>query len=596
MNEFLEQFLIESRELIAQATDDLLVLEQEPGDAARLDSAFRAFHTLKGGAGIVDFDAMALATHAVEDVLSELRAGTRKMSPQLINHCLACLDQITLWLVEMEASEAVPETADAEAARMIELLTPTLLAPAALPPMVESGEAALPAYAADILCEQIALMALPRDEGTAGRMNSAMRVMRNIFRHYGMDAGERAATPALETPRDEAAAQAARPQRIDMARIDALVKLAGELVVVKNTLGHEVQLNQEGGDSKTQAASFTKLHARLDRLTSDLLRSVLAARVLPLRQVFQRFPRLVREMAASLDKPVRLVTEGDATEADRLIVEALFEPVLHVLRNAVDHGIEPASQRAATGKPNPAIIRLAAAREGDEVVIEIADDGRGIDPAVIRATAQARGLASAEALAGMKETEILEMIFAPGFSTAGAITSLSGRGVGMDAVRAAIAGLGGRVELQSTLGQGTTIRFHLPYSVMLTRVLTVEAGGQAFGVPFEAVVETVQIRRHDIAALGAARAILWRGRNLPLIGLAGTLDLPDAGLAEMVLAVIVERGGEWGAIQVDRFGGQLELMLKPLDGLLAGMSGIAGTALLGDGRVLIVLELHELLT
>jgi two-component system chemotaxis sensor kinase CheA len=589
MNEFLEQFLIESRELIAQATDDLLALEHAPQDAARLDSAFRAFHTLKGAAGIMDFDAMGLVTHAAEDVLAALRAGDRAVTPKLINNCLACLDQITAWLVAMEESEALPEEADADAAGLIARLIPSSRPeqPASVA-AANPGEPSLPAHAAAILQEQIEVLALPQDEGTPGRAAAAMRVMQNIFTRFGLAAPAPQAAPPAEPATDDSAP---RPQRMDMARIETLVNLAGELIVVKNAYGHAVSL--------TPSPALTKLQAQLDRLTADLLRGVLAARVLPLRHVFQRFPRLVREMAASLDKPVRLVTEGDATEADKRIVESLFEPLLHVLRNAVDHGIEPPDQRAAAGKPGPAIIRLSATRQSDEVVIEISDDGRGIDPAAIRATAAKRNLATPETLAVMPEPELLELIFAPGFSTAGAITNISGRGVGMDAVRAAISQLGGRVTIHSTLGTGTTIRFHLPFTIMLTRVLTVQAGGQAFGIPFEAVVETQQFNRQDIAAFGAAEAIIWRGKTVPLISLATTLNLPDAppaGLVPSIIhAVIVEHGGEWGAIQVDRFGDQLELMLKPLDGLLSGMQGIAGTALLGDGRVLIVLELNEVL-
>ncbi len=580
MNEFLEQFLIESRELIAQATDDLLALEHAPKDAARLDSAFRAFHTLKGAAGIMDFDAMGLVTHATEDVLSTLRAGDRAVTPKLVNNCLACLDQITAWLVAMEESEALPEEADADAAGLIARLIPSPRPEQPAPvPAANPGEPTLPAHAAAILQEQIEVLALPQDEGTPGRTAAAMRVMQNIFTRFGLSAPAAPTEPATE--------DTARPQRMDMARIETLVNLAGELIVVKNAYGHAVSL--------APSPALTKLQAQLDRLTADMLRGVLAARVLPLRHVFQRFPRLVREMAASLDKPVRLVTEGDATEADKRIVETLFEPLLHVLRNAVDHGIEPPGQRAAAGKPSPAIIRLSAARQSDEVVIEIADDGRGIDPAAIRATAAKRNLATPEALAAMPEPELLELIFAPGFSTAGAVTNISGRGVGMDAVRAAITQLGGRVTLHSTLGTGTTIRFHLPFTIMLTRVLTVEAGGQAFGIPFEAVVETQQFNRKDIAAFGAAEAIIWRGKTVPLISLAATLNLPDTPPAGIIHTVIVEHGGEWGAIRVDRFGDQLELMLKPLDGLLSGMQGIAGTALLGDGRVLIVLELNEVL-
>ena len=612
MNEFLEQFLIESRELIAQASDDLLALEHAPGDAGRFDSAFRAMHTLKGAAGIMDFDAMARVCHAAEDRLSTIRLDAAAMTPALINDCLACLDQMTEWLAAMEASEALPETAEADAARLVARLAPGGQVAGTAPSGEigdESGEGGISADAAEILHEQVALLSLPRDAGAAGRDESALRVIRQILRGFDLagEPGKEIASPGPAAPGPAAPEPvaagaenaAARPMRADMARIDALMRLSGELVVLKNALGHAVQLALQDDVPKQHSRNFARLHGELDRLAADLLHASVAARVLPLRQVFQRFPRLVREMAAKLDKKIRLVTQGDATEADRLIVEALFEPLLHVLRNAVDHGVEPEAERLALGKPSPAIIRLSAARIGDEVIVEIADDGRGIDAQAIRATALKRGVADAETLAAMSEDALRALIFAPGFSTAGSVSNLSGRGVGMDAVRAAIDGLGGRVELHSVLGRGTVIRFRLPFTVLLTRVLQVEAGGQAFGIPFEAVAETLQFRREEVTRLGAAEAISWRGRTLPLIALAEALHLPDTGriapAEEKRRAVIVAQGGEWSALEVDGFGGQAELLLKPLDGLLAGMKGVAGTALLGDGRVLVVLELQDLM-
>ena len=582
MNEFLEQFLIESRELVEQATSDLLALEQDATDRARLDAAFRAFHTLKGAAAIVDFSAMARATHATEDVLAAVRSGARAVTPALISDCLACLDQITNWLEAMAATGEVPQDAH-----------PPALAPQPPATGQDTTPAILPAYAIDVLREQVALASLPPDAGYPGRLGSAARVIRNVLQHFGVT-GEAAIADIMtnlrpadaKPPPTEIIRPAPRAARLDVDRIDALVKLAGELAVTKNAFGHALQ--SAPGDPLAQR--LQKLQAQFDRQTSDLLRQVLATRVLPLRQIFQRFPRLVREMAASLNKQVRLVIEGDATEADKFVAEALFEPILHSLRNAVDHGVEPASVRAAAGKSALATITLRALREGDQVVIEITDDGAGMNVSAIREAAALRGMAS------LPDAAIFELLFTPGFSTRQNVTDLSGRGVGLDAVRTGVARLGGRVTLHSEQGQGTTLRITLPFSVMMTRVLTVQAGGQVFGIPFDSVVETVRLPRARIVPLGAASALVLRGRTVPLIALAAALGLPETAEKSAELhAVVVEAGEALSALEVERFSGQFEVMLKPVEGLLAGTPGIAGTTLLGDGTVLIVLELQTLL-
>jgi two-component system chemotaxis sensor kinase CheA len=391
--------------------------------------------------------------------------------------------------------------------------------------------------------------------------------------------------------------------RVDAQRIEALVSLAGELTVAKNAVGHTVRLAREGANAETLARVLKDQHALLDRLVSELQRSVLDLRVLPLRHVFQNFPRVVREMARELAKPVRLIIEGETTEADKATVEALFEPLLHVMRNALDHGIEPTDERQAAGKDVVATVSLRAARDGDRVIVEVADDGRGIDAAKIRHTAARRGVASDAALAEMTDQAAIELIFAPGFSTATAVTNLSGRGVGMDAVRAAVARLGGRVTVKSQLGAGTSVVFTLPYTALMLRVMTVDLGGQVFGVPMDAVVETIRIPRDRIAKLGAADAIVQRGRTLPLVRLADLLDLPSAAPpsvgsdATIVVASIGRQAGaeQLCALEVESFGEHIDVLVRPMEGLLAGISGSAGTTLVGDGGVLIVLDLEELL-
>jgi two-component system chemotaxis sensor kinase CheA len=312
--------------------------------------------------------------------------------------------------------------------------------------------------------------------------------------------------------------------------------------------------------------------------------------------VFQRLPRLLREIAADLGKPAELAIEGGETEADKAIVEMLFEPLLHVVRNAIDHGVERADVRAARGKPATAIIRLVASRHSDNVVVEVRDDGQGIDVARVRQVAAERKVIAEDALAALSDDEVMQLVFEPGFSTAAAVTGLSGRGVGMDAVRHAVGRVGGAVGIASRPGQGTTVRFTLPFSVMMTTVVQVGAGDRLFGIPLDAIVETVLVDAEAIAPIGGAQAIVYRNRTIPLVDLAQSLGLPVAERTAPDAIVVVTRvDGHYGALRVDRIGERMDVMLKPLEGLLADARGLAGSTLLGDGSVLLVLDVGELL-
>jgi two-component system chemotaxis sensor kinase CheA len=291
-----------------------------------------------------------------------------------------------------------------------------------------------------------------------------------------------------------------------------------------------------------------------------------------------------------------LITEGENTEADATIVDALFEPLLHVMRNAVDHGIESPEQRASVGKPVMGTLVLRGLREAENVRIEVEDDGGGIDVDRVRAVAGARGVATAQALAAMRDEQVIDLIFAVGFSTAATVTDLSGRGVGMDSVRTAVERLGGTVTLQSRPRLGTVVSLILPFSLMMTRLMTVEVAGQVFGLPLENVVETTIVGRDLIVPIGSGRAFLLRDRTLPLLDLADTLGIArDVSDQKIAKVVIVSAAGQIGGIEVDRLGERLDVMLKPMEGLLGGMRGVAGTTLLGDGRVLVVLDVQEML-
>ena len=625
MNEFVEQFLIESRELVAQGNDDLLALEKNPGDKEHLDGAFRALHTLKGAAGIVDFVAMTRALHAAEDVLSAVRTNSTPVTPLLIDMCLACLDQVGAWLDQMQAAAGeIPADADVRADDIVRRFAGLGGADKALVvPEAAAGEAGGSSpIGLSILEAQKLLLAEGSEEGAAGKRESAGRVAANVLRHHGhaLDAADlegrlqtallageaKEMMAAIDRIIESLSAPAPRPAdrsvtpsqdvtlRVDVERIDALVRLTGELLIAKNAIGHSARLAQGTADAAQLAVMLKNQHLSLDRLVTELQRSVFSLRVLPFHHVFQRFPRLVREMAVALGKPARLVIEGAATEADKTIVEAIFEPLLHVLRNGLDHGLESASEREALGKPATATIRLRATREGDRVVIEVEDDGRGIDVERVRAVARRRNLMPDAALEGLSDEGVIDLIFAPGFSTASQVTDLSGRGVGMDVVRTTVERLGGRVAVSSRPRQGTMVRIALPFTVMMTRVLTVESGGQVFGVPMDSVVETVRVAREAIMPVGATHAMVVRERTLPVLDLGAALGRRPTVSTGDASVLIVNVGGAWGGLEVDRLGDRLDVMLKPPDGLLAGIPGIDGTTLLGDGRVLIVLDLEQM--
>ena len=613
MNELLQQFLIESREMAEHASDDLVALEQSPQDPELLDAVLRAMHTLKGSAGIVEFLEMEQAMHAAEDALGAARALRRNPDRAAISQGLACMDQVLEWLVVIERTGELPRVSGiAQSAGRIEADS------AVHAPASRAWEIQLPDEVREVLTTQRAIV----EDATSplGHLASAALTASNVLHFLGQDAhashlaqlatagrpddlraalreeltgllgGSTGATPA--SPRQ--IENLPRTLRVPAERIDTLVRLTGELTVARNALSHLSRLASAQGNPL--ASQLKDQQATFEQLTGELQRSVLTLRVMPLRAVFQRFPRALREISEELGKPIQLKTTGEDTEADKAIVESLFEPLLHVVRNAADHGVENLELRAQRGKPPTATIELRAARQGDLVVIEVADDGAGMDVEAIRKVALQRGLITQEALESLTEEEVIELVFVQGFSTAATLSHLSGRGVGMDVVRTAIERLGGRVALQSQAGRGTTVRFMLPFSVMVTTVMSVQAGGQMFGVPIDHVVEVIRVPRGALSPVGAARAVVIRDQTLPVVDLSQMLgergpshESPEATI------VITNLSGERCGLEIDSVGGQLDVILKPLDGLLADTPGISGTTLLGDGRVLLVLDLGQML-
>jgi two-component system, chemotaxis family, sensor kinase CheA len=367
--------------------------------------------------------------------------------------------------------------------------------------------------------------------------------------------------------------------------------------VARNALSYSVGQVERKLDNDEVARSIQRDRDAIDRLVTELHGSVLQLRMVPFAQLFGSFPRLVRDVARQLDKKVALVTSGETTEADKTIIERLFEPMVHLVRNALDHGIEDPGQRRAAGKSEAAKISIAASRSGDRLLVEVTDDGRGIDPAFVRRKASERQILPADELAALTDEAAIDLVFAAGFSTASIVSDISGRGFGMDVVRTSIEQIGGRVSLQSDVGIGTTVRLDLPMAIAMSRIMVVEAGGQLFGIAMEMVSETVRIAPERVSMIKNNDGFVLRDRVVPIISLAELMSLPGRkrNAPEPRLLVVVEAAGRIAALEIDAVRDRLDVVLKPMQGLLAGARGYAGTTLLGNGQVLLVLDVKEIL-
>ncbi len=385
--------------------------------------------------------------------------------------------------------------------------------------------------------------------------------------------------------------------KVAQDKIDRLMDLIGEMVVAKNALPYLADRAEAVFGQRELSREIKTQYSVINRIAEDMQHAIMQVRMLPVGTVFQRFSRLVRDISKKLGKEVNLVIEGEETEADKNVIESLADPLIHILRNSLDHGIELPAARVAAGKPAAGTLRVSARQEGDRVVLDIADDGAGIDTARVREKAVERGLIPADRAGTLSEHEAAQLVFLPGFSTAEAISDLSGRGVGMDVVRSAVERVNGTVALSSVRGQGTTIRLELPLSMAVTNVMMIEAAGRRFGVPMDLIVETVRVPAEDIHRFKQAQTVVLRGRIVPLRALADllALDTPPLLNADAEHAVLVVRlGSENIGLLVDDFHGTSDIILKPLEGVLGGLTGFAGTALMGDGSVLMILNPKEL--
>jgi two-component system chemotaxis sensor kinase CheA len=575
----IQEFLTESEELLQGMDQDMISLESAPDDAELLNRIFRALHTIKGTSGFLNFEAIVRLGHRAEDVLNLLRRGELRLTRRITDVLLAARDQLGEMLGDIR--EGGLKTYD-------------------LDPLLEELEAAQksegpPPRLGDILVaegiiERQVLESVLKEQAASpqGPRLGELLVQKGLA--STADVGNALASQNAGTAKESGSTNG-QTVRVDSAKLDELINLIGELVLERN------RLNQLTRDLTTGRMAADALHpafsqsaARLSFVTEELQTACLKTRMVPIDMVFRKFPRLVRDVAGSLQKEVELQVKGQDTEIDKTMVELLGDPLVHLVRNSLDHGLETPQVRESHGKPRKGTIRLEARQEGDQIVISISDDGAGIDPERVLRKAVEKGWVTAERGRQLTVREVLDFIFLPGFSTVEKVSNLSGRGVGMDVVRSNLKRMNGSIKLESNVGKGTTVLLQLPLTLAILQVLLVQVAEEIYALPLRSVLETSRVRRDEVHLVEGTEVLRLRSETLPLLRLRKmfSTQAADASAAENVVVLAI--GEKRIALLVDRLIGQESTVIKPLGSYLHNCASIAGATVGGDGRVRLVLD------
>ena len=625
LDDIVEEFLVESHENLDQLDSDLVALEQDPNSRERLSSIFRTIHTIKGTSGFLAFNRLEEVTHVGENMLSRLRDGELDLTPARTSVLLQMVDTVRSLLTAIEASGG---EGTVEVAGVVAAITAAMdEVPAA--PAVAAASAAVPAPRAATTAGKAAARKVPAKEAAAatspaGRKSTPRKAPT-------ADAGATtpaapAAGPAIESPAEalspvhtdelpEAAAAVgpdghaddAAPAavgadgqvrravadstiRVDVDLLDELMLLVGELVLTRNQIVQNV--------ARQTDTDLIRASQRLNLIASELQEGVMKTRMQPIDHIWSKLPRVVRDLGLQLKKTIRLEMEGRETELDKTLLEAVKDPLTHLVRNSVDHGIESPEDRRAAGKPVEGVLTLRARHESGQVVVEVADDGAGIDPAKLGTKALQRGLVTADQLNRMSPTDILQLIFLPGFSTAAAVTNVSGRGVGMDVVKTNIESIGGTIEVESEAGRGTVCRLRIPLTLAIVPALTVECAGDRYAIPQISLQELVSLDAEKAAnaveEVGGAQVYRLRGELLPLVRLTDVLGLTsERHDGHVVIAVLRSEGRRFGLV-VDRVINTEEIVVKAVGGQMKAIGLYSGATVLGDGTVALILDVQAL--
>ncbi|MEZ5457029.1 MAG: chemotaxis protein CheA [Lysobacteraceae bacterium] len=629
-NDIADDFLIEASEIAERLGDELVQLEQRPQDGELLNAIFRGFHTIKGGASFLHLQPLVDLCHGVEEMFNLLRNGKLQVDGDLFDLAQNATDQLTGMLNAMRAGEdpqpappalieairiaALPDHARAEpvatapatthidAAAVLSSTDPNISddefealldhfqgAPAAAPPKTIDAAAVLASKEESISDDEFEALldhfqghppAAPVAPVTAAvPVVTAAPVPQVVPKP--LPSSKPAAAPAAK-PSTPAPVEAS--VRVDTKRLDGLMNLVGELVLSRNRLK---SLRRRTRDEDLERAVGT-----LDVVTARLQAEVMRVRMQPVGRAFSRFPKVARDVARQLKKEVNVELIGEETELDKNLVEALSDPLVHLVRNAIDHGIEPPDVREQAGKPRAGTLRLSAQQEGDHIVIVVSDDGGGIDADKLKMKAREKGLIEADAVARLSPDEALQLIFLPGFSTKDQATEVSGRGVGMDVVKSKLAELNGQVLIESKRREGTRFIIQVPLTLAILPTLLIHAGGRPYALPLSNVLEVFKFREDQLRYIDGREVLDLRGQTFPLLFLRRWLGLSDIGDDSGV--VVLQNGHRKLGIVVDQVRGREEVVVKPLPPSLRGLAGFAAATITGDGNLALILDIAGL--
>jgi two-component system chemotaxis sensor kinase CheA len=534
--EILQDFITESSEILEELENDLVELEEKKEDIELLNKIFRAVHTIKGSSSFLELDKIATISHHSEDILNKLRKQEMIVTDDIMNVLLEYVDLGKGIIRDLKTGK---DTVNIDS--LLDKLE-----------NIRSGKA------------------INIDAGGKERQERAApkTVLSQI----------RAATQAIE-----------QTIRVEIGRLDALMNLVGELVLSRNRL---VQISgdlSEKYEDDPKIEQLIETTSQLGLITTELQLAVMKTRMIPISKVFNRFPRMIRDLARDLNKEVELVITGEDTELDKSVIELITDPLVHMVRNAIDHGIELPDEREKVGKSRKGTVRLNAVQEGNHIVIEVKDDGKGIDPNLVIKTALEKEVLTREEIARMEKDEILGLIFRPGFSTAKNVTNISGRGVGLDVVRSNVEKINGIINIDSKIGEGSLLQLKLPLTLAIIQSLLVEVSGEVFAIPLVSIIETIKIKEDELHSLEGREVLNYRTGVLSLIRIADVFNLEPTYSSYVYVVIIAVAEKQVGFI-VDRLIGQEEIVIKSLGDYLSGLVGIAGATIMGDGKVRLIID------